>query len=983
MQRVFLRLAVILFAGLQLGPGPSRAGAVSVMIFCDGSMAKPTGLTTSTINGLRASGFNTMILFTMSVAANGDFTYNDGVPVCTNGVYSGAANWGALLAQCKTAPSSIKRIEMCIGGWGDQSWVNIKNLIAANGTGANTVLYRNLAALKNALGVDAIDNDDETAYDSASTIKFGQMCAAVGLKSTLCPYTNPSYWQAVKTGLGANCDRIYLQCYDGGKYNDPGQWNGYFGGTKVVPGYWDWERDTTFLTKMQSWSSVGAGGFLWPSCSGCNPPADAGEMLQYAGWILSTFNDLSVTPTVGFSGVTAYQSRILPASTVFTLGNSGDASLNWGLMNTSSWLSVSSSLGTINPAATGTTTISLNAAVATNLAAGTYAATVVFTNKTSGGTVTRNFSLNTAVVNWPVEMTGYNAALLASNTATAGSPGATAFDVPNNIAFYQQGLSGSTRGLPLTGGFSSACDSGTAFQFGPYGAADALMLGYTYAKAGTLTLATPETFNSLAVLAASANGGGQGTFVVNFADGSHSPAFAFNAQDWFYTVTNVAIQGFGRLGLGTSLSIQDNGDANPNMYQTTVNLAALGLTQPVTSITFSNPATAGASQNTAIFAVSGMPGDVPLFAPQGLRALPGTDATVQLAWNATAGATNYNIKQSLVSGGPYEPVGGSPGPSFTATGLANGAMYYFVVSAAGTFSESPNSSEASAMPGSYPGWLLNTQPVAYWPMNETAGPVAYDVVAGNNGQYAGGCTFYTGGATGAGFSNPHRAVFFNGSSGYVSVPRLIGDTNFTIVFWVKTTTTGGTPQWYSGKGLVDGEVGGTTNDFGVALVGAKVGFGVGNPDTTITSTKSINNGAWHQVAVTRNSGTGALQIYIDGALDASGTGPTGPRTSPPNLRLGCIQTGSGFLSGSMSDVACFNQLLNANQIGTLYGAASGSFANLSLANQWSGTNLILGWPANARLLEATNVSGPWTTNVSASPLTIQPDQPQKFYRVQK
>jgi hypothetical protein len=119
----------------------------------------------------------------------------------------------------------------------------------------------------------------------------------------------------------------------------------------------------------------------------------------------------------------------------------------------------------------------------------------------------------------------------------------------------------------------------------------------------------------LIVLASSADGGGLGTLMVNFSDGTHSLVFNFNAQDWFNTVTNVAIQGFGRLKLGATFTIEDNGDSNPNLYQTTINLAGLGLTQSVASITFYNPAGAGAQQNTAIFAVSGKPSNLPVTLP--------------------------------------------------------------------------------------------------------------------------------------------------------------------------------------------------------------------------------------------------------------------------------------------------------------------------------------------------------------------------------
>lgn len=47
---------------------------------------------------------------------------------------------------------------------------------------------------------------------------------------------------------------------------------------------------------------------------------------------------------------------------------------------------------------------------------------------------------------------------------------------------------------------------------------------------------------------------------------------------------------------------------------------------------------------------------------------------------------------------------------------------------------------------------------------------------------------------------------------------------------------------------------------------------------------------------------------------------------------------------------------------------------------YSGSHLILNWPAGT-LLEATNVTGPWTTNSAASPYTNAPTAPQQFYRL--
>ncbi|MGH7943148.1 MAG: LamG-like jellyroll fold domain-containing protein [Limisphaerales bacterium] len=121
-------------------------------------------------------------------------------------------------------------------------------------------------------------------------------------------------------------------------------------------------------------------------------------------------------------------------------------------------------------------------------------------------------------------------------------------------------------------------------------------------------------------------------------------------------------------------------------------------------------------------------------------------------------------------------------------------------------------------------------------------------------------------------------------------------------------------QWYQGEGLVDGDVSGAADDFGVSLLGSSAAFGVGNPDTTITSTTAINDGRWHHLAVTRSAYSGQMQLFVDGARQASAIGPFGPKTAPPDLCLGRIQSGGGYFNGTMDDVQIFNRVLSPAEI---------------------------------------------------------------------
>ncbi len=71
----------------------------------------------------------------------------------------------------------------------------------------------------------------------------------------------------------------------------------------------------------------------------------------------------------------------------------------------------------------------------------------------------------------------------------------------------------------------------------------------------------------------------------------------------------------------------------------------------------------------------------------------------------------------------------------------------------------------------------------------------------------------------------------HGSTQYSKISRPVS-TSFTIAFFVKTTQTSPDRNAvYNGSGLVDCEVSGTKNDFGISYLNSKVAFGVGNPDT--------------------------------------------------------------------------------------------------------------------------------------------------------
>ena len=161
------------------------------------------------------------------------------------------------------------------------------------------------------------------------------------------------------------------------------------------------------------------------------------------------------------------------------------------------------------------------------------------------------------------------------------------------------------------------------------------------------------------------------------------------------------------------------------------------------------------------------------------------------------------------------------------------------------------------------------------------------------------------------------AAQFNGTNSYVVIPASIRS-NFTISAWIKTTNTYASgASWFNGRGIVDADVSGANADFGTSIVSNKFAFGIGQTNTTLFSTSTINNGLWRHVAVTRESASGAMKIYVDGVLEASTNGPAGVRTAPPFLRIGGILSGPGFFGGSIDDVRLYDTNMTATQIAEL------------------------------------------------------------------
>ena len=224
--------------------------------------------------------------------------------------------------------------------------------------------------------------------------------------------------------------------------------------------------------------------------------------------------------------------------------------------------------------------------------------------------------------------------------------------------------------------------------------------------------------------------------------------------------------------------------------------------------------------------------------------------------------------------------------------------------------------------------------VAWWPLDELAGPTAVESVNGNNGTHINGPTPLAG-------EFVLNSLCFDGLTNYVEVPSApdlnFGTGDLSVDAWVRTTTVGGVKVIVEKRGnlstgvvgysmyLYQGNLsfqladGGGSNLCGCAPTRACTNYGAGAPGF-------VADGAWHHVAVTvnRTSITGGT-FYVDGAAVAS-FNPTcqpGSITNNGVLRIGSLTlgpNGASLFNGCIDEVELFNRELTAAEVSALFTA---------------------------------------------------------------
>ena len=224
---------------------------------------------------------------------------------------------------------------------------------------------------------------------------------------------------------------------------------------------------------------------------------------------------------------------------------------------------------------------------------------------------------------------------------------------------------------------------------------------------------------------------------------------------------------------------------------------------------------------------------------------------------------------------------------------------------------------------------------AYFPLDDGAGTVAVDEVAGNNGTLMGGLeTGWTTGYLDGGLSfDPDGDPDNQDNMGYIEVPHSsaidFGTESFSISFLVRQTVSHPNPDplgfnenRYFSKGSFSGAGDGGVryelyNKDGVIRFG--LDDDVTKTEAVVDPADSIVTGDWVHVVCVRDTVAVELRVYADGVLVGSIADGTGSVSNPHPLWIGTNQVGDkpaalGFLNADMDDFRIFRTALTEQQI---------------------------------------------------------------------
>ena len=203
-------------------------------------------------------------------------------------------------------------------------------------------------------------------------------------------------------------------------------------------------------------------------------------------------------------------------------------------------------------------------------------------------------------------------------------------------------------------------------------------------------------------------------------------------------------------------------------------------------------------------------------------------------------------------------------------------------------------------------------------LGEPSGGVARDDTSNElNGTYKNAPSLGQPGIPGMGTDT---AVSFNGTNQYVEVLDAVDPSTYTLETWVKLNSTSN--QAIALRTLASGPSGGHSHELRVA--GGKFQHYLYDGSTrAVTGTTAVETGVWyHVVGVATNGGT--MKLYVNGLQEGGSENIGSLWTGGDRWFIGSGDPGSGYLNGTLDQVAIYPTALSPARIGAHYEAGSGN-----------------------------------------------------------
>ncbi len=309
--------------------------------------------------------------------------------------------------------------------------------------------------------------------------------------------------------------------------------------------------------------------------------------------------------------------------------------------------------------------------------------------------------------------------------------------------------------------------------------------------------------------------------------------------------------------------------------------------------------------------------------PPAVREVSPRQGAVKQALSSRIGvAFSDSILSESVNASSFivRPVGGQPlaGIYSVQIGIANFSpsqpllpdTAYEVVVAAGGVKDYAGNPIATAFTSTFTTTAGGNGDLAHsWPLAANVN----DIVGGNNGQVGTDYVFVDG------------ALDFAGRTGGVvlasdGIANVLGG-SATVSFHMKTSQPGNANAW-AAPGIFGRDQSGGSDDIFWGWIDAlgRLRFSVGNPSASnsgAASAQAVNDGAWHQIVMTRDAATGVQALFVDG-VKTSGSGDIGVKGLNNKLQLlGQIQGAADFFRGSLSNVRVYKRALTDAEVASL------------------------------------------------------------------